>query len=517
MNSGSDHKACITIEETLYYAMFSLLLCLKGIGLEEGSVLFRTGLGLAAILFTAKILIGKYSIKELAVIAAGIAWGIFAFLHVGSLSILIYALMVMGMKNVSVSRVMKVGAVVWGSCFLATITAALFLNRAGVQLVHEKLGLGPVLRESLGYSHPNVLHVTYIVLMAFVLYVCKKKAVWKTITLLLVGDVLVFMYSMSYTGLLISLGLVIVYLYFIYRCQITIGERIAVVSVLPLCVLMSILPVALDPQSGIYRILNSALNNRAWAIKLFFDVYPQTILGQRIIRDNFSLDNSYIYALAWYGIAYLLMIICCYTILIWKCLKQNRRKELAIIISFLIAGITEQFLFNTSIKNITFVFMGEMLFEMLWQKERELNLLSKWNGTLSPLMELNWKQRWSKTWKRIPWKRITVQYIVVYMCVLTAIFFIKTTPYKAVYVNERICDCGGTLVSWEQINESDDILILGNKTDEDQFYYFTNENSNFITVMDGRYKISLSIYISAVVLLGIQLLEAIKRCWGGKR
>lgn len=501
-----------SLEEVLYYIMFSLLLCLKGVGLEESSSMFRGVLAAAIILFVAKILIGRYSIRELIVLSVGVFGGVFYFWHIGSLSILIYTLILLGMKNVSVPKVMKIGAVVWSACFIATVTAAIFFSRTGVQLVHEKLGLGPVLRESLGYSHPNVLHVTYIVLMAFILYTCEKKSVMKTIVLLLLGDIWVFLYSMSYTGLLISFGMLVVYLYFTYRKQILIGEEIAIASILPLCIIVSIIPVVLDVHGRIYQIMNSALNNRVWAIKVFFDQYPQTIFGQRIIRDNFSLDNSYIYALAWYGIVFLFVIAVLYEVLVIKYLRTNRRKELAIILSFLVAGITEQFLFNASIKNITFVFMGEMIFELLKQKGNEVSLLSRLNHMLRISMEwkTNWKQKLKSTLKQMSWKRVVIQYIIVNSIILSVLFFIKMNPYKQVYVNEGMCDCGGILVSENQINETDDTLVLGSKSQGDQFYYFTDENSNFIEVMDGRYKISLSIYITAAVMLGERLLEFVK-------
>lgn len=502
-----------SLEEVLYYIMFSLLLCLKGVGLEESSSMFRGVLAAAIILFIAKILIGRYSIRELIVLSVGVFGGVFYFWHIGSLSILIYALILLGMKNVSVPKVMRIGAVVWSACFIATVTAAIFLSRTGVQLVHEKLGLGPVLRESLGYSHPNVLHVTYIVLMAFILYTCEKKSVMKTIVLLLLGDIWVFLYSMSYTGLLISFGMLVVYLYFTYRKQILIGEKIAIASILPLCIIVSIIPVVFDAHGRIYQIMNSALNNRVWAIKVFFDQYPQTIFGQRIIRENFSLDNSYIYALAWYGIAFLLVMAVLYEVLVIKYLRTNRRKELAIILSFLVAGITEQFLFNASIKNITFVFLGEVIFEFLKQEENEVSLLSRLNHTLRIPMEwkTDWMQKLKSTSKQRSWKRVVIQYIIINSIVLSGLFFIKTNPFKQVYVNEGMCDCGGILVSEDQINETDDTLVLGNRSEEDQFYYFTDENSNFIKVMDGRYKISLSIYITVAVMLAGWLPELIER------
>lgn len=508
MSISADRRFSISLEEALYDVMFSLLLCLKGVGLDEGSMLFRIGLAVAVVLFAAKILIGRYSVKELLVIVAGIVWGIFVFVHVGSFSIFIYALMVLGMKNVSVQRVMKLGAVVWSVCFMFTVTAALFFDRTGVLLVHEKLGLGPVLRESLGYSHPNVLHVTYIVLMAFVLYACDRKSVWKTIALLLIGDFLVFMYSMSYTGLLISFGMIVVYLYFTYRKKLSIGERILITSILPLCVIASVLPIVLNSHGKIYQVLNLALNNRVWAIKVFFDQYEVTLWGQKIIWDGYSLDNSYIYALAWYGILFVMVVVFLYWQMIRQYLKEERRKELAIVITFLIAGLTEQFLFNASIKNITFVFVGEVLFSVLQQKDKELTLAGRWNRRIE--VSLEWCEKCKQRLGQLRWKRLAAQYIVINVIILSGLLFVQTNSYHQVYVNEKMCDCGGELVSEEEIQNSEDTLVLGEASADTKFYYFTEENSNFIQVMDGRYKISLSVYLSVPVIALLVGMRCIK-------
>lgn len=485
----------ISLEELIYCVMLSLLLCLKGIGLEEGSNIFRIGLLMAMFLFATKILIGKYSIRELMIIGFGILWGIISFFHIGSLSILIYALIILGMKNVSISRAMKSGVAIWSGCFVITVTAAIFLNRTGVQLVHEKLGLGPVIRESLGYSHPNVLHVTYIVLMTFVLYCCKKENAFRTIVLLLLGDAFVFMYSLSYTGLMISFLLIGEYIYFMYRSRISLIEKLLIMCILPMCIIVStIMPYLVDSEGIIYRICNSILNNRIWAIKVFFHYYDINLWGQKILIDSFSLDNSYIYALAWHGVVFLIIMFIGYWLLIRDYLKWERRKELSVIITFLVAGLTEQFLFNSSIKNITFVFMGEVLFRLIQKDEKEIVLVRHTSCLVT--VPQSWFKIIKQKWDEVCWKRVVIHYICLNFIIILALLLLKTSPYNQVYVNEKLCDCSADLVSADQINDSENTLIIGKTTDDNRFYYFTNENSKLIWVQNVRYKISLSIYLS---------------------
>lgn len=497
MNSRIQVK--MQLEEILYYLMFSLLLSLKGIGLDEGSILFRIGLVGGIILFFAKILVGKYSIRELVLIAFCLLWGIFIFFNMGSFGILVYALLALGMKNISISKVMKLGTIVWSICMAVTITAAIFFNRAGVQVVHEKLGFGPILRESLGYGHPNVLHITYLLFMVFILYTCKKENIVKTVIFLLAGDIFIFTYSVSYTGLLVSLLIIIFYVYFVYRSSFSSVEKWLAKCILPICVIISVIvPLGIDSQGMVYKLLNPILSNRIWIVKYYYDNYTPTLLGERIRTDGFSLDNSYIYVIGWYGILFFAFVMFAYWVLIQKYVKEERRKELAIIIPFLIAGLTEQFLFNSSIKNITFIFLGEVLYDHLGNRGKQISFLGNWNKEY--VVNINKVQNVRKKKKQLDWKKGVITYIIINSLVLVVLIGIKTNKYDSVYVNERRCDCDGQLVYQYEIESDEASLVIGNLNNEDQYYYFDKENSNLITIMDLRYKISLSIYISVFIV-----------------
>lgn len=490
----------VSLEEISYYLLFSLLLFSKGIGLEEGSTLFRFCLLGAVCLFLVKIGLGKYTLPELGLIGAGLFGGGFIFLHMGSLGIFIYALLLFGMKNVPLSGVMKVALGVWSACMLFTVTWGIFFHRTGVRLVHEKLGLGPLLRESLGYTHPNVLHVSYILLMALVLYQSKKETARKVVLFLLAGNLFIFLYSMSYTGLLGSAVLLMANAYFLLRKRFTKGEEFLLQAVLPLCLGVSVLcPLLLDVDSLAFRMINSLLNSRIWAIKVFFSEYRITLFGERILRQGFSLDNSFIYALAWYGAVFLLAAAVAYWLLIRKYIKENRRMELMIILSFLVAGLTEQFLFNASIKNISILFLGEALYRYTGEKGGTFSLAGRWNCSVQ--VNTGWMEGWRDKIKAWPWKKTGAAYIAVNLLVFGLFFCLPLASPDRVYVNEGLCDCHGELIPASEIEKGENTLIIGATSEDALMYFFTDKNSNLIEIMDIRHKISLSIYLS-VMLVG---------------
>lgn len=494
MNNTVQNK--VSLEEILYYIMFSILLSTKGIGLDEGSILFRVCLIVASLLFVAKIFVGRYSTREFIFIAVGLIWGIYSFINIGSFGIFVYVLMLFGMKNISVSKVMRVGAWVWGCCMFFTITAAIFFDRTGVRLVHEKLGLGPLLRESLGYTHPNVLHISYILLMVFVLYFCEKENIWRTIFVLMLGNAFVFIYSMSYTGVLISAVLIVVFLYFEYRNNISKIENIIIQSILPLCIGVSVVcPMILTDKMLLYFILNKILNNRIWAIQVFFVNYDITLLGEKILASNYSIDNSFVYSLAWHGVLFFVGMTVAYWFLIRCYLKENRKKELVIIISFLIAGLTEQFLFNASIKNITVIFLGDIFFKYMKRNKREYSLFG--NGNVEVGLPLKWLGIGKEYLKDVLWKKIFFAFVLFSVITFGIISFIPMKSENAVYVYERLCDCNGESVEYGEIENASNSLIIGNSTEKNaEYYFFSHENSNLIAVANLQYRISLSIYIS---------------------
>ena len=81
-----------------------------------------------------------------------------------------------------------------------------------------------------------------------------------------------------------------------------------------------------------------------------------------------SIDSSYIWAFIHYGIVPFALLMLAYFILIADCTRKQRTRELLLVICFLCAGYTEPLLFNTSFKNVTLLFLGELLFR---QKENE--------------------------------------------------------------------------------------------------------------------------------------------------
>ncbi len=356
----------LTITEILYYLYFGLLLFAKGIGLYDGQAVFRVFLIAGLSCMAVKLCISRYQVKELIIIAAILSLTGLSYLVSGDKGMLLYGLLIVGMKDVPIKRVFKVGLAVWSAAFGGLLLYFLLRLDHSPFVVHDKLGMGHMFRWGLGYSHPNVLHISYFILAVLIIYQLGKKISWKALLGLFGGNCLVFCYSISYTGFVIVLLLLVGTFYVTRRTRLSVIERILVGGVLPVCTVISLtVPVWLAEDNQLFRLLDKVLNNRLNLVRHFLVAENISLFGTKletIVTALYTMDNAYVFALIAYGIVLAAVLFGLYAVLLYRYGKEQRNIEIVIVLCILIAGLTEPFLFNTSFKNLSFLFIGEMLF-----------------------------------------------------------------------------------------------------------------------------------------------------------
>lgn len=355
----------VSLDEILYYIFFSLLLFAKGIGLYDGQKAFKILLVLAVLTWAGKMWLTKYTKKELLLVGLLLMLGVTVYLVSGEKGALLYIFMVTGLKNVSLRRVFTVGAVVWMLSFAGMTGLHALHILEGPFKVHEKLGLGMIIRWGLGYSHPNVLHVSYLVLVMFLVYLMKDHFNLKAAFGLMLGNIVIYVYSVSSTGVIAVTFYLMLCVYWMYRGKLNVAEGILIQLVLPFCVLFSLLaPLLLKGKW--FDIVNNIVNTRLNLAKHFLSLKPPTLFGVRlseIVTSQLTMDNSYVFAFVTYGVVLFAVIVSGYGILVHKYCKEQKDGELCLILACFVAGVTEPFLFNTSFKNISLLFMKDIIFE----------------------------------------------------------------------------------------------------------------------------------------------------------
>lgn len=377
-------KYTIELAEIFFYVFFCSLLFAKGIGLYDGQLVFKVFLLTALVGWFCKQLLTKYSIAEaigciLLVILGGVL-----YLNTHEKGALFCMLLITSMKGIDLQRTFKIGLVTWILSFGNMFFLSIFHIIDSPFKVHDKLGMGRIIRWNLGYAHPNVLHISYLVLVCFIVYLLGSRFKLRWFLLLEAVNLYVFMYSLSSTGFLAVSVCLFLALYWSLRKKFCKVEQILIQLCLPVCILFSLAaPILLkEPLFGIVdRIVNTRLSLSQW----FLLNQPAKLLGvdtREIVTSLRTMDNSYVFAYITHGILFFVLIMIAYFVLIyWKTKKQDG-VALCLIFSCLIAGITEPFLFNTSFKNLSLLFVGDMLFNGK-SKAKEYGIFEKWNKVIS--------------------------------------------------------------------------------------------------------------------------------------
>lgn len=362
--------AAVRMSELLYLCFWGIMLFAKGIGLYDGQNIYKLFLVTAFLCIAVKMCITEYTYKEWRMILCLLVLSTIVYQVSGEKGVLICMVTVTGMKNVSVKRAFQVGLVVWSVAMGGRFFVSLMHIEDIFTEVQIKNITGAVLRYFMGYPHPNTLHISYLVLTAFLIYCVKETYGLKHLLMLVIGNLFVFFYSYSFTGALI----VMIYIclsYYVSKRTISKTEYFLVNLFFPFCILFSIIfPLILKGRA--YELADKIFNNRINYARHFLTVDNMSFLGNNLASlttNILTMDNAFIFALVTYGIPIFLLICVAYVMVISQSVKEKKNIELVMICCFLAAGITEPFLFNTSFKNLTLLFIGELFFRVLCKNE----------------------------------------------------------------------------------------------------------------------------------------------------
>ena len=358
----------LNVSEIAYYLYFSIMVFAKGLGLYEGMWPYAVALLMGAFFIILKLALTEHTVAEWLFVLGLSVLGILVWYNSGEKGALIYITMIIAMKNVSLKRLFSIGAVIWGGTFVLMAILTMTGIKSDIFVVHDKLGLGYIIRWSLGHPHPNVLQIFFMMLCAMILYLADwkgRKLVYATL-IMLAANLYIFFYSVSYTGIILVVIYLLGNLYLSYRKRLNKLEKMLITLVFPACVTFAVFgPLVL--KGKLWEICNKVLNMRFLVTKIYWENHPITMFGSypaEAVPEGFrNIDSSYVFALMHYGIVVFVLMCVGYMALIRYLLKEQKHKELAICLGMVIAAITEPFFVNTSFKNISLLFMGEFLFE----------------------------------------------------------------------------------------------------------------------------------------------------------
>lgn len=357
----------IQLSELIYLAYFTVMFGARAIGLYEGMLPYNMMLVAGMLLFLLKIAMTRHTFGEYLLIGVLLFISLIVYYNTGEKGLLLYFTMMLGMKNVSLKRVMKWAAAILSVSFTVLIFLSVFGLKQDITYLHDRVGFGQVLRHSLGYPYPNTLFTTYIVLMVLIMYVLgkqTKKQLVITSTLMFLGAVYIYLYSCSNTGLIVATFYLLANLWLQLRNRLSIVEKIVLLMAYPGCALLSIVG-PLVTSGRLFQLMDKVLHNR-WAYSYYYlTTEPVTLFGTRFgetPNENYMIDSSFLYSFLQIGVIPFLIVTALMIGMIVCYVKKDKRIELAMIISFCVLGLSDPFFFNLSYKNLMFLFIGELLY-----------------------------------------------------------------------------------------------------------------------------------------------------------
>ena len=490
LKNSEENCRSVSVEEMLFYLYFVIMEASKGIGLVSGGTVYKICLVAATLLAVGKILIGRYQIREYAIIIALTAVGLLDWVVAGNQAALICIILVVSMKNVPSGRLFKIGSVVWSVTFLYQVLSQLLNLRYRDFVIHNKYHLGYLIRWALGYTHPNVLMIAYVVLIAYAFFawdIVRRHRILFTV-IALSGGLYVFLYSLSMTGMLFLLMFLAFVWVFEYMEKWHAFDSKVVKTVLqcifPVAALISVAgPVLL--QGRAFDIVNKLVTTRLALSRYYLTTFGISLLGRDFsdLPAAVTLDCSYTNLLMHGG--FLLFIIMCigYVVMIHRAVNETGswrgRVRLAIVISFVIAGMSEPFLFNESFKNLTLIFVGESLYQQTGRcKKKSTGFLCR-NNTLIRLTMPVGMLKTLKTAVKTGWKKMVLTGALVAL-IGGAIYCENVRMPDTIYALRTSCDTDDNSVSvflsntdYVRMRNSKNVWVLNYKDAETPMLAFS--------------------------------------------
>lgn len=361
----------MTFAELCYFIYFLVLFGAKSVGLNEGMLAFNSAIVLGCLLFGFKVFMTEHTVLEYIVIALLLGMSFVVYSRSGEKGLLLCMTMMLGMKQVSLTRIEKWGMTILGICFpvMAAFSILGLIQEKTFYSVTRAVG-GEMLRHSFGYPHCNVTHTIFIILMSLIFLVKGyggKRDLIIECAVLYCMSLYVYLYTFSSTGLIASTVLILAVLFFHRNEKVACIDKILILLLYPFGLFAGIvLPMIVS--GDLFWTMDKLLHNRMNYPRYWLTHEPVSLFGVHFgkpPKPNYYIDSSYLYSFLQIGVIPCILLATLMMAMIYGLIKRNLRMELAVVACLLILGLSDPFFYNLSFKNIMFLFVGEMFYEWL--------------------------------------------------------------------------------------------------------------------------------------------------------
>lgn len=294
--------------EAMVYVFFMIITFCKGIGLANSSKIYIVSYGFGVLLIIIKIFNDKFYKRELINLAIILGIGLMDFWIGGVTTVLFTAISLSCLKNIDINKIIKI--MFWTR--LIAFLLSIFLSITGViddniLLFYREADRKFIERHSFGYSHPNLAHSSFAIILILWGYIYFRKINLVKLIILEIINFALYTFTLSRTGFLI----ITLYLIFIWFAKnIKNFDKIILKFnqwnfIIP-CIISFILAIGYGRVDFINK-LNIVLTGRIRYMNLLLQNYHFPIIGKEhyanILFDNGYFDLLYtggIFATIWF-------------------------------------------------------------------------------------------------------------------------------------------------------------------------------------------------------------------------
>lgn len=317
---------------------------------------------IAVFFLSISIIISKYSLKEVLLLLFLITLGLVVIVYANEWNLLFIILLVYAGRNSNIDNVIKIMFTVYFLYFIFMF----FQNMIGTydsSFALKFIDGSAMIVKDYGFGHPNQISSRYISWILMFFFLRRDNYRFKYVVLSSLGELFVYKISLSRTGLIIFLLVILMY---VFLSKINISKFIADVSIMSFVIINIIslaLPYLYVRGNMVAQFLDTLFTGRIRLAAKFLNNY-----GVRIFPQNLSflgkddvLDSLIPYILLSYGLlVYITILFLCFSFFKF-CLRKQTYIPISFFVIFFVIGMMELVAINPSYNFTIFFFI--MLFK----------------------------------------------------------------------------------------------------------------------------------------------------------
>ena len=371
--------------DVFYYFSFLSLVFAKSLGFYSGNTEYRIIMVFSMLCLGIKLVLTKYTVKEIVVMAAIALYAVFIYLKTGYITFTITVVTLLGAKNIDVYDLMKKVLFVRLICMTVLISA----STAGIVGNFVKDQYDDGLTYSFGFQNPNDFMVNVFVNVALIFYLNYKKLNVLYFLLSAYAFYAVYCVTKSMTGMMLGVFLLVVFLFLKIFDRLGSGgnkiKQIISAAVVPTslwCFIGTfIVSAVFDVNNRFMFTLDQLVSGRLKIQHQYWLNYGFSLLGKDISRgaarwDGVQINNGFLDSNYWcsfykYGFVSVMIFIVFLVAASWYFHKKKDYNVVIIINTLCIYGLMEDFLIS-SIVNPFLLLAVYAVYSMLEERKRSV-------------------------------------------------------------------------------------------------------------------------------------------------